>query len=141
MRIQAIGGNPNTQRICGSCQQLCSIEEMVFNKGRPTNICKICLRDRARVRAAKRLLTSDYGITSRMIAKRDAEWIDLYKSGFTSSEIANKYGATKASVKRQLTRHGITRKDGGRHVANLLRAPGTTHQICGDVAIVNDADF
>ena len=44
MRVQAAGGNPNTQRICSRCKQLCLIHDMALDKGHPSRSCKACLR-------------------------------------------------------------------------------------------------
>lgn len=53
MRIQAAGGNPNTQRICGTCKQLRLIAEMVSRHDEPTNRCKACLAGLARARTER----------------------------------------------------------------------------------------
>lgn len=50
MRVQDAGGNPNTQRICGTCQSLRLIEEMAMDKGKPDTRCKACLRRIAKER-------------------------------------------------------------------------------------------
>ena len=53
MRIQAAGGNPNTQRICGTCKQLRLIDDMVSHHGQPSFRCKSCARELAATRHAK----------------------------------------------------------------------------------------
>lgn len=44
MRVADAGGDPNTQRICGTCKELVLIPDMVSHKGSPTTTCKSCLR-------------------------------------------------------------------------------------------------
>lgn len=55
MRVQDAGGNPNTQRICGTCHSLRLIEEMSMDKGKTDTRCKACLRRIAKDRGYGRI--------------------------------------------------------------------------------------
>jgi hypothetical protein len=44
MRIQEMGGNPNTQWFCGTCKRMKLLEEMTRRFGKPYPRCKQCNR-------------------------------------------------------------------------------------------------
>lgn len=46
---------------------------------------------------------------------RDSDFINLYESGHTLSEIGIKYGVTRERVRQILVENGLTRFDGGMH--------------------------
>jgi hypothetical protein len=61
MRIQAAGGDPNTQRVCSTCKQLTLIDDMAKHKGQPDRRCKACNRAHAQVhyRSTKHTIRGD----------------------------------------------------------------------------------
>lgn len=44
MRVKAVGGNPNTQRICSACKELRLFSEMLPRKDRPLGLHSICYK-------------------------------------------------------------------------------------------------
>lgn len=52
-RVLMAGGDPNTQRICTTCQRLVLIVDLVGGITRPSNYCRQCNRETARRRAAR----------------------------------------------------------------------------------------
>lgn len=63
------------------------------------------------------------GINASRDPDRERQMADLWRSGKTLREIGEQFNLTRERVRQILDRDGLTRTDGGKHVAGILAQP------------------